>query len=156
MKIILLDNIDKLGNMGSEIIVRSGYARNFLIPKSKAMPATKKNIEIFKAQQIELQAKAIEAQTQAEFCAKTINKLGSITIKAKSGVEGKLFGSIGSRDIATAITAASGFNISKSQIRLPNHDVLRTIGTYSINVHIYNDIFSKINVIILDEILKSK
>ncbi|URJ23147.1 50S ribosomal protein L9 [Blochmannia endosymbiont of Camponotus sp. C-003] len=149
MKIILLSNIDKLGSIGSEVIVRSGYARNFLIPKSKAIPSTKKNIEIFKAQQLELQSKTIAAQTQAEFCAETINKLGSITIKAKSGVEGKLFGSIGSRDIATAITAASGFNISKSQIRLPNHDVLKTIGTYNINIHIYNDIFAKINVIIL-------
>lgn len=149
MKIILLSNVDKLGNIGSEVIVRSGYARNFLIPKSKAIPATKKNIEMFKLQQLELQSKAIETQNQAEFHAKMINKLGSVTIKAKSGVEGKLFGSVGARDIATAITTASGFNISKSQIRLPNHDALRTTGTHSIDIHIYNNIFATINVIIL-------
>lgn len=148
MKIILINNVDKLGNIGSEITVKSGYARNFLIPKYKAMPATKNNIAIFKEKQLELQNKAIEMRTQAEMCAETINKLKSITIKAKAGVEGKLFGSIGSRDIANAVTTASGFKVVKSQIRLPNHSVLRTTGTYNINIHIYNDIFAKINVVI--------
>ncbi|WP_331828745.1 50S ribosomal protein L9 [Candidatus Blochmannia sp. SNP] len=155
MKIILINNVDKLGNIGSEITVKSGYARNFLIPKYKAMSATKNNIAIFKAKQLELQNKAIEMKTKAEFCAETINKLKSITIRAKAGVEGKLFGSVGSRDIADAITTASGFKIFKSQIRLPNHNALRAIGTYNINIHIYNDIFAKINVII-SQIIKSK
>ncbi|URJ30640.1 50S ribosomal protein L9 [Candidatus Blochmannia vicinus (nom. nud.)] len=156
MKIILINDVDKLGNTGSEITVKSGYARNFLIPKYKAMPATKNNIAIFKAKQLEFQNKAIEIQTKAELCAETINKLKSITIKAKSGVEGKLFGSIGSRDIAAAITTASGFKVFKSQIRLPNHNVLRTTGTYNINIHIYNDIFAKIDVIIVSQMIKNK
>ncbi|WP_159714852.1 50S ribosomal protein L9 [Blochmannia endosymbiont of Camponotus nipponensis] len=156
MKVILLNNIDKLGSIGSEITVRAGYARNFLIPKSQAMQATKKNLEIYKAKQLELQTKAVEAQNKAEFYAETINKLGSVIIRVKSGVEGKLFGSIGARDIATAITKASGLNIYKSQIRLPNHDVLRTIGTYNVYIHIYNEIFAKINVVVLSQDSNSK
>ncbi|URJ29712.1 50S ribosomal protein L9 [Blochmannia endosymbiont of Camponotus sp.] len=156
MKIILIDDVDKLGTMGSEITVKSGYARNFLIPKYKAMPATKNNIAIFKAKQLELKNKAIEMQTKAELCAETINKLKSITITARSGVEGKLFGSIGSRDIADAITTASGLKVFKSQIRLPNHNVLRSTGTYNINIHIYNDVFARIDVVIVSQITKNK
>lgn len=150
MKIILLDNIDNLGKLGSEIKVKSGYARNFLIPQSKAIVATTKNIAIFKEQQRKLKVEVLKKWNEAKICAEKINMLQHVTITAKSGISGKLFGSIGSRDIADTITKASGVKIFKSQIRLPNNDVLKTIGTYSIKIHIYNDIFAMLDIIIVD------
>lgn len=148
MKIILLDNIDNLGSLGAEVTVKSGYARNFLIPKSKAIVATTKNIATFKEQQLKLQTKIINIQNNAKICAEKINSLGHIIISAKSGIGGKLFGSVGARDIADAITKVVDFNVFKSQIRLPNNNLLKNIGTYNVKIHIYGDIFSTLDVII--------
>lgn len=150
MKVILLDNIHNLGNFGAEITVKSGYARNFLIPKSKAIIATVKNIAEFKKRQLKLQNEILERWNQAKSCSDTINALKCVTIPAKSGIEGRLFGSVGSRDIADAVTKASGFNVSKSQVRLPNNDVLKSIGTYNIKIHIYNEIFAMLDIIIVN------
>lgn len=150
MKVILLDKIDNLGGLGEEIIVRSGYARNFLIPKSKAIVATKKNIKIFKEQQIKLNEKIAEIQNKAKSYSTKINELGHITISVKSGIEGKLFGSIGAKDIANVLSKTIGFKILKSQIRLPRGSALRAIGTYQIKVHIYKKIFSILDVNIID------
>lgn len=154
MKIILLDNIKKIGNIGSEVTVKSGYARNFLIPKSKAILATKKNLEIFKEKKISLQSTITEKQIQAELYAKAINNIKSITITARSSIEGKLFGSVSPKDIATAITDAVGFKILKSQIRLPNYESLKSIGTYNIKVHIYEKIFANLDIVIVNVLLK--
>lgn len=151
MKVILLDKIDNLGNLGEEVIVKSGYARNFLIPKSKAIVATAKNVAAFKAQQLELKNEMLEMWNKAKNFSKKLNALGHVTISAKSGIEGKLFGSIGARDIADAVMKASGFKISKSQIRLPNDDVFKNLGTYSIKIHIYNEIFSILDIIIIGQ-----
>lgn len=150
MKVILLDNIIKLGQVGSEINVKAGYARNFLIPQSKAVLATKKNTEIFKEQQHMLKSKLDSRQDKAELCAKLINNLGNITITARSSNHGKLFGSIGPRDIAKVITESVGFKIFKSQIKLINTDTLKSVGTYNIRVHIYHEIYASLNVNILD------
>lgn len=150
MKVILLDNVRNLGNFGTEVIVKSGYARNFLIPKLKAIAATKINIAKFKAQQLELQSRAFDKKNKAKSFAKKISMLEHVIITAKSGIEGRLFGSVGARDIANAITRDSGINIDKFQIRLPNNDVLKKIGTYRIKIHIYNEIFVMLNIIIVD------
>lgn len=150
MKVILLDNVSSLGIFGTEVTVKSGYARNFLIPRSKAIVATKKNVDFFKEKQLQLQAEAHEKRNVAERCAEKINMLKRVIITARSGIEGKLFGSVGSRDIADAIAKVSGFNITKSQIRLPNNDILKTIGTYSVKIHIYNEIFAILDVVIID------
>ncbi|URJ25172.1 50S ribosomal protein L9 [Candidatus Blochmannia ocreatus (nom. nud.)] len=149
MRIILLNNVDKLGKIGDEVTVKSGYARNFLIPNNQAILATKKNIEIFKAQQVASRDYIAASKEKAKLCENTLKQLGSIIIQATSGIEGKLFGSVGARDIAIEITKVSGFKISRSQVRLPNHSVLRTIGTHCVKIHIYKEIFVSLNVIII-------
>lgn len=150
MKIILLNKIEKLGNSGSEVFVKSGYARNFLIPQSQAILATKKNIEVFKEKKRESYLSISDKRIQAEFSAKAISDIKNITIKARSNIEGKLFGSVGPRIIAKVITESIGFKILKSQIRLPNREILRSTGIYKIKVHIYDKVYSYLNVIIVN------
>lgn len=150
MKVILLDNIENLGKIGSEIVVKSGYARNFLFPKSKAILATKENVKIFKERQFILSSKETDRRVKAKDYAKVINNLKSITIKVRSSLEGKLFGSVGSKDIAKILTEAVGFVVSKSQIRLPSGDPLKFVGVYKVKVHIYSEIFSSLDIIIVN------
>lgn len=150
MKVILLDNVNNLGKFGEEVAVKSGYARNFLIPKSKAIIATQSNVIMFKKQQLDLQDAVLKKQNAAGVCAEKINALEYVTITAKSGVAGKLFGSVGSRDVAKVITKASGVYVNKSQVRLPNNDVLKKIGIYSVKIHIYNEIFAVLDVHVVD------
>ena len=106
MQVILLDKVANLGSLGDQVNVKAGYARNFLVPQGKAVPATKKNVEFFEARRAELEAKLADVLSAAEARATKINELGSVTIASKAGDEGKLFGSIGTRDIAEAISAA--------------------------------------------------
>ncbi|MBK4775735.1 50S ribosomal protein L9 [Candidatus Pantoea edessiphila] len=147
MKIIVIDKINKLGNIGDIVNVKSGYARNFLVPKGKALIATKKNIDLFEINQKNMQAKLAENIIFAQDRAEKIRQLGIVTIKAKAGEKGKLFGSIGIRNIADAITSL-GVNITKSEIRLPN-GTLRTIGKHEIYLHLHNDISEKLIVNII-------
>src|SRR5690554_6469506 len=100
MNIILLDKLANLGGLGDQVTVKSGFARNFLFPKGKAVPATKANIEAFEARRAELEAKLDADLKAAEERAEKINALEAVTIESKAGDEGKLFGSIGTRDIA--------------------------------------------------------
>ena len=106
MQVILLDKVANLGSLGDQVNVKAGYARNFLVPQGKAVPATKKNIEFFEARRAELEAKLAEVLAAANARAEKINALETVTIVSKAGDEGKLFGSIGTRDIADAVTAA--------------------------------------------------
>ncbi|KAA1460296.1 50S ribosomal protein L9, partial [Escherichia coli] len=128
---------------------KPGYARNYLVPQGKAVPATKKNIEFFEARRAELEANLANVLATAEARAEKINALGSVTIASKAGDEGKLFGSVGTRDIADAVTAA-GVEVSKSEVRLPN-GVLRTIGEHEVNFQVHSDVFAKLNVNIVAE-----
>ncbi|CUX96126.1 50S ribosomal protein L9 [Candidatus Gullanella endobia] len=146
MQIILLDKVINLGNLGEQVNVKSGYARNYLIPKGKAVVATKKNIEHFKIYRAKLEAKLAETQAVSKARAEKIKKLGSITIVSRAGDEGKLFGSIGNRDIANAITA-TGIAVTKSEVRLPN-GVLRTIGDHEVNIQLDSKTFVSLNVLI--------
>ncbi|CAJ0990793.1 50S ribosomal protein L9 [Pantoea sp. Nvir] len=149
MHIILLDKVANLGSMGDQVNVKAGYARNFLVPQGKAVPATRKNIEHFEARRAELEQKLANILAVASARADKINAVGSVTITSKAGHEGKLFGSIGTRDIANAVTAA-GVEVAKSEVRLPK-GVLRTTGEHEVNFQVHNEIFAKVIINIVAE-----
>ena len=149
MQIILLDKVANLGSLGDQVNVKAGYARNFLIPQGKAVPATKKNIEFFEARRAELEAKLAETLKAAEQRVAEINALGKVTITSKAGDEGRLFGSIGTRDIADAVKAR-GIEVSKSEVRLPN-GVLRNTGEFEVLFQVHSEAFAKVIVEIIAE-----
>ncbi|MCW8109151.1 50S ribosomal protein L9 [Alteromonas ponticola] len=149
MEIILLDKIANLGGLGDQVNVKSGFARNFLFPQGKAVPATKVNVEKFEARRAELEAKIADELKAAEGRAEKLNELGEVTIAAPAGDEGKLFGSVGTRDIAEAITAA-GVEVAKSEVKLPT-GTLRETGEYEIDIQLHSDVMTTIKVIIIAE-----
>ena len=149
MQVILLDKIAHLGKVGDQVNVKSGFARNYLIPQGKAVMATKANIEHFEARRAELEEKAAQALAAAADRATRLEALGSVTIAAKAGDEGRLFGSIGTRDIAEAITA-KGVEVAKSEVRLPN-GLIRTLGEHEVTFQFHGEVFSHLNVIIVAE-----
>ncbi|MEO0369098.1 MAG: 50S ribosomal protein L9, partial [Pseudomonadota bacterium] len=116
MDIILLDKVANLGDLGDQVTVKSGFARNFLFPQAKAVPATKDNVEKFEQRRAELEAKIAGVLAEAEARAEKIAELATVTIAAPAGDEGKLFGSVGTRDIAEAITTA-GVEVVKSEVK---------------------------------------
>ena len=149
MQVILLDKIAHLGKVGDQVNVKSGYARNFLIPQGKAVMATAANIEHFEARRAELEEKAAQALAAAVDRAARLEALGSVTIASKAGDEGRLFGSIGTRDIADAITA-KGVEVAKSEVRLPN-GLIRTLGEHEVTFQFHGEVFSHLDVIIVAE-----
>ncbi|USD65057.1 50S ribosomal protein L9 [Vibrio sp. SCSIO 43136] len=146
MQVILLDKIGNLGGLGDTVNVKAGYARNFLIPQAKAVMATKANVEMFEARRSELEAKVAEQLAAAEARAEKVNALEAVTIESKAGDEGKLFGSIGTRDIADAITAA-GVEVAKSEVRLPE-GALRNVGEFEISVQLHSEVFATVNLVV--------
>ena len=144
MQVILLDKIGNLGSLGDTVNVKSGYARNFLIPQAKAVMATKANVEMFEARRAELEAKVAEQLTSAEARAEKVNALEAVVIASKAGDEGKLFGSIGTRDIADAINAA-GVEVVKSEVRLPE-GALRNTGEFEISVQLHSAVFATVTL----------
>ena len=149
MEVLLLEKIRNLGGLGERVKVKSGYGRNFLIPKGKAVFATADNIKKFELRRAELEK--AEAETLAVSHAKyqALSGLKVITMIAKAGEEGKLFGSIGTRDIADAITAA-GVEVAKSDVLLPT-GVLRHIGEYDIEIELHGDKNATVKVNIVPE-----
>lgn len=143
MQVILLDKIAKLGGLGDQVSVKAGYARNFLIPQGKAVMATKANIEAFGARRAELEAKLAANKATAEERAAKLAELATVVIASKSGDEGKLFGSIGTRDVAEAITAA-GVAVAKSEVRMGN--VLRNTGDYEVAVQLHADVKATVQI----------
>ncbi len=137
MQVILLEKVGKLGALGDQVNVKAGYGRNFLIPQGKAVPANKANKESFEARRAELEAAAAEKLAAAQARAEAMNEL-VVTIAANAGDEGKLFGSIGTKDIADAL-AAAGHVIDKSEVKLPE-GALRNIGSYEIAVQVHSDV----------------
>lgn len=138
MEIILLEKIRNLGALGDTVKVKAGYGRNFLIPQGKAVSATVANKAKFEARRAELEKVAAEGIKAAEARKQTLAALGVITISVKAGEEGKLFGSIGTRDLAAAIVKA-GVEVNKSEIHLPS-GVLRQAGEYNIEVEFHSDV----------------
>ena len=149
MEVILLENIGNLGGLGDRVDVKSGFGRNFLIPQGKAVSATRDNIAQFEVRRAELEAAAAESVTTAEVRAAAINALEAITIEANSGEEGKLFGSIGTRDIAEAVSAA-GCAIDKAEVRLPE-GALRELGEYEVTIHIHGKVDATVNLSVIAE-----
>jgi large subunit ribosomal protein L9 len=149
MQIILLDKIANLGGLGDKVTVKSGYARNFLFPQGKAVPATKVNVDKFEQRRAELEAKIAEQHTAAQARADKISALGEVTIASPAGDEGKLFGSVGTRDIAAAITAA-GVEVTKSEVKLPV-GTLREVGEFEIDLQIHSDVTATIKLVIIQE-----
>ena len=149
MDVILLEKIGKLGDLGDRVTVKSGYGRNYLIPQGKAVPATSTNVAELETRRAELEATAAEAVAVAEVRAGRIQELGQITIEANAGDEGKLFGSIGTRDIADAVTAA-GVELTKAEVRLPE-GALRELGEYEVSVHLHTDVDTVVSLAVVAE-----
>lgn len=146
MEVILLEKIANLGNLGDKVAVKAGYARNFLLPFGKATPATAANVEAFEARRAELEKNAAERKAEADARAAKLAEL-TVTIAANAGEEGKLFGSIGTRDIADAVTAA-GVEVEKSEVRLPEGP-LRNVGEYDIVLHLHTDVEATVKLVVV-------
>ncbi len=149
MEVILLDKIAKLGGLGDKVTVKSGYARNFLLPQGKAVFASKANVEHFEARRADLEKKLAEQLTAAEARAAKLTELAEVTIASKAGDEGKLFGSIGTRDIADAISEA-GVEVVKAEVRLPLGSIRET-GEFDIVIHVHNDVDATVKVVVIAE-----
>lgn len=148
MDVILVKKVANLGDIGSVVAVKSGYGRNFLIPTGKAVFATEDNRAKIEAERTELEAKAAEVLTAAE--ARKVSLEGKeITISSLSGDEGKLFGSIGTLDIANALTAA-GTEVHKQEVRLPN-GALRNTGEFEVTIHLHPEVDAIIKLEIVAE-----
>jgi large subunit ribosomal protein L9 len=144
MQVILKEKVENLGVLGDIVNVKPGYARNFLIPFGKAVQATKANIEVFEAQKAELE-KAEKARFDAAVATAESIKDKVYTIEAQAGDGGKLFGSVGTAEVAEAVSKASGKEIEKSQVRMPE-GVIRTTGEFELSIHVYTDVDADIKV----------
>jgi len=148
MEVILLDNIGKLGGLGDKVTVKPGYGRNYLVPYGLAVPATQENVEAFEAQRAELEAQAAERKAVAEARAAQLAEI-ELSLVAKSGDEGKLFGSIGPRDLADALVQA-GIDVAKSEVRMPEGPIRQT-GEYDIDLHLHADVGTTVRVVVVAE-----
>jgi large subunit ribosomal protein L9 len=146
MEIILLEKMQGLGNLGDRIKVKSGYGRNFLIPNSKAVPATAANIAKFEAAKADLLKAQETALAEARSRASSLSG-STVTIASKAGTEGKLFGSVGAADIADAVTA-SGVKVEKREVRLPNGP-LRDVGEHEVEIHLHPEVNATIKVAVV-------
>jgi large subunit ribosomal protein L9 len=148
MEVILFEKIDRLGGIGDLVNVKAGFARNFLLPQGKAKVATDANKAEIESRRAEFEKMAAEALAAAEKNREQIEVL-SIEITAKSGTEGKLFGSIGNLDISAALTEA-GVTVEKRDVRLPDGPI-RQAGEYEITIHLHSDVNAVAKVTIIGE-----
>ena len=148
MDVILLEKVGRVGNLGSQVSVKAGYARNYLIPQGKAVPATEENIKHFEARRAELEQAAQEKLGTAQGRADKINEL-ELTFAAPAGEGGKLFGSVGPRDVAELVTAA-GIEISKAEVRMPS-GALRSTGEYEVDIQLHPEVHAVLKLIIIPE-----
>ena len=149
MEVILLEKVGKLGEIGDKVNVKAGYGRNYLVPQGKAVFATEDNLAEFEKRRAELEAAAQEKLKEAQARAEKLAVLEVISITAQAGDEGKLFGSIGTRDIADAVTQ-KGVEVSKSEIKLPE-GTLRELGEYAIDIQLHAEVITAVNVVIVAE-----
>jgi large subunit ribosomal protein L9 len=148
MEVILLEKIANLGNLGDKVTIKSGYGRNYLVPQGKAVAATAKKIAEFEARRAELEKAAAEKLSAAQKLGNELSKL-QIVITHKAGDEGRLFGSVGTHNIAEAITTA-GIAVEKQQIRLP-YGAIRHIGEYPIDINLHSDVIVTLTIKIAAE-----
>jgi len=144
MQIILLEKIVNVGNLGDVVRVKSGFARNFLIPKKKARRATEQALKEFEARRAELERAQAEKLAQAQAEAAKLNDY-VLTITQKAGVDGRLFGSVTTMDIAAALTAKGFEGLVKSQVRMPEGPI-KTVGDFELQVSLHPDVMSNIKV----------
>ena len=149
MEVILLENIGNLGALGDTVDVKPGYGRNFLIPQGKAVPATQDNLAKFETRRAELEAAATETLAAAQARGEALTALEAVNIAATAGEEGKLFGSVGTRDIDQALSAA-GCEVDKSEVRLPE-GVIRELGEYEIMIQVHAEVSSSVAIHIVAE-----
>lgn len=149
MEVILQEKIRNLGDLGAKVNVKPGYARNFLIPQGKALQATARNLADFEKRRAQLEAAAAEKLSLAQTQAKQFEGF-TVQIKAKAGDGGKLFGSIGTKDLADEISKKLGVEIGKHQIRMPE-GVIRQIGSHNIGVHLHTDVDVAVTVTVEEE-----
>lgn len=146
MNVILLEKIDNLGTIGDTVKVKPGYGRNYLLPQGKATLATKENLARFEAMRAELERKSADELVSAKARAEQIQGL-DLTLSAKAGTEGKLFGSIGTFDLVEAI-AAAGAEVERSEVRLPDGP-LRTTGEHEVEIHLHTDVNVQLTVTVV-------
>ena len=148
MEVILLESVQKLGELGDKVAVKSGYGRNFLIPQKKAVPATAENLQQFEERRADLEAVAGDKLAIAKSRAEKVGEL-SITITTKAGEEGKLFGSITVRDVAEACEAA-GVELEKREVRLPEGPI-RELGEFDIDIHLHPEVNAVLKLAVVAE-----
>jgi large subunit ribosomal protein L9 len=148
MDVILLTKVANLGNIGDRVKVKSGYGRNFLLPSGKATLATPANVARFEARRAELEKVAREQLVDAESRSAALKDF-TLRITAKAGNEGKLFGSIGTTDIAEACSS-QGHKVARSEVRLPNGPI-RMVGDHQIVLHLHTDVDVPLQVSVVAE-----
>lgn len=148
MEVILLENIGKLGNLGDKVSVKPGYGRNYLIPYGKAVFATEQSLAEFETRRAELEKAAADAKTAADARAAALEGK-EFTFTAKAGDEGKLFGSVGTREIEELVSA-SGTEISKSEVKLPE-GAIRHVGEYEISLQFHSEVMATIKLSVQPE-----
>ena len=146
MEVILLEKVGKLGDIGDVANVKAGFGRNYLIPQGKAVFATKENLAEFETRRADLEAAAASRLAEAQKRADKLAEIGSVTITANAGDEGKLFGSVGTREIEEAINGAGG-EITKSEINLPE-GAIRSIGEFPVELSLHTDITQSVTIIV--------
>lgn len=148
MDLILLQKVVNLGNLGDKVSVKPGYGRNFLVPQGKAVPATAANLAGFEARRAEYEAKAQSNLDEANTRVAALEG-ASVTIYANASTEGKLYGSVGPRDIAEALTKA-GTPVEKSEVVM-GEGAFRTVGEYEVVVHLHADVETTVKVVVEPE-----
>jgi len=149
MDVILLEKVGNLGNIGDKVSVKAGFGRNYLIPNEKVLFATSKNLVDFEKRRSELEAAALAGLEEANSRASSIEAIASITIDVKASDEGKLFGSVGTKDIADAIINA-GVQVEKSEIKLPDGSI-REVGEFDILIQLHADVTQVVKLLIVAE-----
>jgi large subunit ribosomal protein L9 len=149
MEVILLKKVENLGGLGDKVSVKGGYGRNYLLPIGAAIPATPENLKQFEAKRAELEKAALASLQGAEGRKARLEALGTVTIRARSGDQGRLFGSVGTADIAAACTQA-GVEVTKKEVRLPEGPFHNT-GSYTVEIHLHSDLNASLQVEIVSE-----
>jgi large subunit ribosomal protein L9 len=148
VEVILLEKVDHLGDLGEKVSVRPGYGRNYLIPSGRAVAATEANLKAFEERRAELEEEAARSLTAAESRRETLDAL-AVTVARKAGDEGKLFGSVGTQDIAAAVQEM-GIALERHEVRLPEGP-FRAAGVYEVTVHLHADVDATIRLAVVPE-----
>ena len=148
MNVILLERVNNLGDLGDEVSVKAGFARNFLLPKKKAVQANDANRAVFEERKKELEDAANEKLSAAKERAETLNEY-LLTIQVKAGEEDRLFGSVGTQDIVDALVS-KGLEVERSEVRLPD-GAIRVLGEYEVDIQLHSDVTATIRLHVVAE-----